>query len=94
MGNTFFENRRRKQHIENKIEKLNARLRHTYTYIMSLRKDIQLCEYELSKPLSEKDESYWKRRKDSCQSRIDISIAKIETIQKQLAILKERLALL
>lgn len=93
MGHTFFENRR-KQHLEKKIAKLEARLRHTYTYIMTLRKDVQESEYELSKPLSEKDEAYWKRRKNSCESRINSSIAKAEDIQKRLDTLKKQLSLL
>lgn len=90
MGNTFFENRR-KQHLEKKLAKLQKDLRHTYSYRMSLEKDVQQSERELLKPLSEKDSDYWKHRKDSCQRRVDVSMDKAERLLDKIAAINKKL---
>lgn len=86
MGNTFFENKR-KQHLKKQIEKLEAKSRHTHTYILTLLKDVQESENQLSKSISEKDFDYWERRRDNCNARIDASTKKAKNLQEKIATL-------
>ena len=86
MGNTFFENKR-KQHLKKKITKLEAKARHTYTYILTLQKDVQESENQLSKSISEKDFDYWERRSDNCKARVDTSTKKAKNLQEKIATL-------
>lgn len=91
MGNTFFENKR-KQHLEKKIAKLETRLRHTHTYILTLQKDVRESEGHLVKPLSLKEVEYWERRRDNCKSCVDYNIEKAENLEKKIAALTAALS--
>lgn len=91
MGNTFFENKR-KQQLENKIAKLEARSRHTHTYILTLLKDMEESEKKLSQPLSEKEADYWERRRDNCQARVVSNTEKANNLEKRITALKADLA--
>lgn len=91
MGNTFFENKR-KQQLEKKIAQLEARSRHTHTYIFTLMKDIEESEKKLSQPLSEKEANYWEHRRDSCQTRVALNTEKANNLQKKIATLKADLS--
>lgn len=90
MGNTSFENQR-KQRLEKKLAKLQRELRHTYSYRISLEKDVLQSERELSKPLSEKELDYWKRHKDNCQKRVDASLEKADHLLDKITVVNKKL---